>query len=274
MLPYSPPPFQFPIQQEQQQQQQQQQHQSSDEIPQTPEGLLRWSIENSTPENQAQVDNTKLMTHEEFKELWNVAFPDELKVLKENLQIIENKPTDIEQLHLALDKILFIVEGIDQADWFADLNGFELIFPYLFDANSETRMAAAWIYSNALQNNPKVQKKFQNRIGINKIISVLKGENVEKAAKRKVGMIMSAVRGYKPLKEEFYNLDGFSLLLPICEEFPSLYSRLTWFVSALLDEEDPYDKEELNKMNIKQLLLDHQQEIDDDELLDVVISRL
>ena len=68
MLPYSPPPFQFPIQQEQQQQQQQQQHQSSDEIPQTPEGLLRWSIENSTPENQAQVDNTKLMTHEEFKE--------------------------------------------------------------------------------------------------------------------------------------------------------------------------------------------------------------
>ena len=269
MLPYTPPPFQFPINQEQQTQQR-----SSSEIPHTPEGLLRWSIENSTPENQANVDNTRLMTHEEFKELWDVAFPDELKVLKENIEIIKNKPTDIAQMHLALDKILYIVEGIDQADWFADLDGFELILPLLDDDNSETRMAAAWIFSNALQNNPKVQAKFGNRIGLEKVLSTLSAENVEKAAKRKVGMIMSAVRGFKPLKEDFYRLNGYSVLLQTCEAFPTLYSRLTWFTSALLDEEDPYDKEELSKINIKQILIDHQNEIDDDELLDVVLSRL
>ena len=270
MLPYTPPPNL-----EQNSQSSETHSTSNDDIPQTPEGLLRWSIENSGDQPLRNNDNrSQLMTHEEFKELWDIAFPDELKILKENLQVLENRPDDLEALHLALDKVLYIVEGIDQADWFADLNGFELVLPYIHDENSETRMAAAWIFSNALQNNPKVQEKFKNRIGMEKVLTTLQGETVEKAAKRKVGMIMSAIRGYKPLKEEFYHLDGFGLLLQTCREFPILYSRLTWFVSALLDEEDPYDREELNSINMKQLLLDHKNEIDDDELLDVVLSRL
>ena len=247
---------------------------SDREIKHTPEGLLRWSIENSQPEEVKNVDKAKLMTHEEFKELWDSVFQDELKVLKENIKVIENKPEKVEDLHLALDKILYIVEGIDQADWFADLNGFELILPYLHDENDETRMAAAWIISNALQNNPKVQEKFQKRIGIQKILETLDGENEEKAAKRKVGMITSAIRAFKPLRVDFYKLDGMKYILALCEKFPVLYSRLCWFTGAILDEEDKEDVKELNKIGIKKILLDHKKEVDDDELLQTVVSRL
>lgn len=241
---------------------------------QTPEGLLQWSIANSKPEEIKKVDKSKLMTHEEFKELWDSAFQDELKVLKENVALIKNKPEKVEDLHLALDKILYIVEGIDQADWFADLNGFELIFPYLSDENSETRMAAAWIISNSLQNNPKVQGKFQTRIGVEKILKTLEGETVEKAAKRKVGMIMSATRAFVPMRKDFYKLDGFKYIIELCEKFPTLYSRLCWFVSAILDEEDKEDVKELNKIGMKKFLLDHKKEIDDDDMIDAVIRRL
>ena len=247
---------------------------SNDEIKQTPEGLLRWSIENSKQEEVKNVDKAKLMTHEEFKELWEQAFPDELKVLKENLKKIEDKPEKVEDLHYALDKVLFIVEGIDAADWFADLKGFELIIPYLHDSNSETRMAAAWIISNALQNNPKVQEKFKNRIGLEKILTSLEGEDVEKAAKRKVGMVMSAIRAYKPLREDFYKLDGMKYLLALCEKFPVLYSRLCWCTGAILDEEDKEDITELNKLGIKKILIDHKKDVDDDELLQTVVNRL
>lgn len=240
----------------------------------TPEGLLRWSVANSNPEEIKNVDKAKLMTHEEFKELWETAFPDEIKVLKENVKVLENKPEKLEDLHLALDKVLYIVEGIDQADWFADLNGFEIVLPYLRDPNTETRMAAAWIISNALQNNPKVQDKFLKKIGMQKILDTLDGEDDEKPAKRKVGMISSAIRSFVPLREQFYSLNGFKKIIEITEKFPVLFSRLCWTVGSILDEENLMDKTELAKINMKEYLLSHKKEIDDDELLQTTVSRL
>ena len=51
MLPYYPPPQPRP---------------NNNEIPHTPERLLRWSIENSSAEPSGNVDRCRLMTHEEF----------------------------------------------------------------------------------------------------------------------------------------------------------------------------------------------------------------
>lgn len=247
---------------------------SERDIKHTPEGLLQWSLEHSDPKAQANVDKSKLMTHEEFQELWKTAFPDEVKILKENLAIIRERPSDLPKMHEALDRVLFIVEGIDQADWFADLEGFELVLPLLKDDNEETRMAAAWIISNALQNNPKVQDKFMNKVGVKQLLDSLDGEEVENAAKKKFGMVTSIIRGYKPGRTSFYQNNGMKKLIEVAEKYPSLMLRIVWLVGAILDEEDPSDKAEFQKENLKSYILTNKAKFGDDEMVDSVVSRL
>ena len=58
----------------------------------------------------------------------------------------DTNPND-EEMYLALDKTLFIVEDIDAADWFVDLHGYDAVVPLMDSANPEIRMAAAWIIS-------------------------------------------------------------------------------------------------------------------------------
>jgi len=244
----------------------------SDNIKPTPDGLLKWAIQNS--QEGSKIDQSKLMSHEEFKEFWEKAFPDEVQALKENLQKLQERHGTTEELYYSLDRVLFIVEGIDQADWFADLNGFEVLLPYLTDGNSESRMASAWIYSNAIQNNPKVQQKFMDKIGMNRVLLTIPEESNEKAATRKFGLLSSAIRGFKPLRIQFYESNGIKVLLSMCEKFPSLYFRLTWLIGAILDEEDPEDKRVFNQFQLKELLKSKKSHIDDEELLHNVISRI
>jgi hypothetical protein len=94
-------------------------------LPPNERDLLKWALENS--QDPSCVRKDQLMSHEEFKEMWNELCPDVIKQLKESLaRVRENPPKD--ELYLALDKLLFLVEDIDAADWFVDLNVYDDAF--------------------------------------------------------------------------------------------------------------------------------------------------
>ena len=238
----------------------------------TPDGLLKWALSNS--KEGEKIDQNKLMTPEELKEFWKEAFPDEIQLLKDNLEVLKKKEGTSDEIYYSLDKVLFIVEGIDQADWFADLNGFEIVEPYLFDEDSECRMAAAWIFSNSLQNNPKVQKKFLEKIGLKKSLESIMNETVEKPLLKKFTLISSAIRSFLPLRIQFYELNGLNILINLLNKFSKLNYRFTWLIGAILDEEQQFDKEIFQKFDIKNILLNNSKEIDDDEILNNVLSRI
>jgi hypothetical protein len=205
--------------------------------------------------------------------MWNDLCPDVIKQLKENIAIIRSNPDD-EKMYLALDRCLFLVEDIDAADWFVDLNGYDDALPLMDNPNPEIRMAAAWIIANTLQNNPKVQQKFLDQVGLEPCLSSFERETVEKPAIRKFSLISNAIRAFKPLRAQFYELNGIQRLLSLSERFPVLQFRFCWMIGAILDEEDPDDLKVFNESHLKDFLVGHAEQINDEEVLNSVIDRL
>lgn len=204
-------------------------------LPPNEKELLKWAIEHS--EDVKNIRNDHLMSHEEFKEMWKDLCPDTVEQLKTNLSIIRSNAND-EDMYLALDKALFIVEDIDAADWFVDLKGYDTIIPLLDNKNPEIRMASAWIISNTLQNNPKDQKKFYDQIGIEIPLKSLDKETILKPAIRKLSLISNAIRGFKELRLQFYKLNGLEIIMNACKKFEQFYFRFCWLIGAILDDSD------------------------------------
>lgn len=240
-------------------------------LPPNEKELLKWAIEHS--EDAKNIRNDHLMSHEEFKEMWNDLCPDTVEQLKANLATIRSNPKD-DEMYLALDKTLFIVEDIDAADWFVDLKGYDAVVPLLDNPNTEIRMAAAWIISNTLQNNPKDQKKFFEQVGLEIPIKSLESETVEKPAIRKLSLISNAIRGFKPLREQFYKLNGLNIIMNSCQKFKPFYFRFCWLIGAVLDDEDKSDLVVMKEAKVKEFLTEHKADIDDDEIFTNVVSRL
>jgi hypothetical protein len=237
----------------------------------TEKDLLRWAIENS--EDASNIRKEALMSHEEFKEMWNTLCPDAIKQLKDNLALIRSNPDD-EQMYLGLDRLLYLVEDIDAADWFVDLDGYKDAVTLMDSPNPEVRMAAAWVISNTLQNNPKVQRKFIDKVGLEPCLASFDREAVEKPAIRKFSLVSNAIRGFKPLRTQFYQINGVQRLLELCERFPALQFRFCWMIGAVLDEEDQEDLKVFNDLKVKQFLVRHAQQINDDDVLKSVVDRL
>lgn len=240
-------------------------------LPGNEKELLKWAIENSTDASNIRQDH--LMSHEEFKEMWNDLCPDTVQQLKDNISKINSNPGD-DEMYLALDRVLFIVEDIDAADWFADLHGYDAVVPLLDHSNTEIRMAAAWIISYTLQNNPKVQKKYYEQYGMQKIMDAVKMETVEKPMARKFSLVANAIRGFKDLRKQFYELNGLETMKKACEVSTQLYFRFCWMIGAILDEEDAEDKAKFDAAGIKSFIEMHKKDINDDEMFGNVVSRL
>ena len=190
------------------------------------------------------------------------------------MAVLRSGTTDKEALYLALDKLLFIVEDIDAADWFVDLDGYATVVPMMSDENDEVRKAAAWIISNTLQNNPKVQCKFFDKIGVEPIVATFDKEKIEEPLKRKFTLICNALRGCKMMREDFYEMDGIKRLQTKCEEFPSLCYRYCWLIGAILDDNDSDDLQVFRDVGVKGWLANHKKEIDDEDMLSSVLGRL
>jgi hypothetical protein len=213
------------------------------------------------------------MSHQEFTEMWNELCPDVIKQLKENLATVRGTPTK-GTLSFALDRLLFLVEDIDAADWFVDLNGYDDAFRLIDDPDPEVRVASAWIIANTLRNNPKGQQKFLDKNGLARVFPSCEREDAEKPAIRKFTLISKAILAFKPLRQQFYALEGIQRCQAFCARFPPLYFRFCWLIGAILDEADPDDTEVFRQTQVKQFLLAHTAQIGDDDILQSVISRL
>jgi hypothetical protein len=233
--------------------------------------VLKWALENSQDASVVRPDH--LMSHEEFKEMWNELCPDVIKQLKDNIAIVRGNPTK-DQLYVALDRLLFLVEDIDAADWFVDLNGYDDAFRLIDDPDSEVRMAAAWIIANTLQNNPKDQQKFLDKYGLAPVFASFDREDSEKPATRKFTLVSKAILAFKPLRQQFYALNGIQKCQEFCAKFRPLYFRFCWLIGAVLDETDPDDLAVFKQLQLKEFLLAHAGEIEDQEILQSVVSRL
>ena len=240
-------------------------------LPPNEKELLKWAIENS--QDVKNIRNDHLMSHEEFKEMWNDLCPDTVQQLKDNIAKIQSNPP-VDELYLALDKLLFIVEDIDAADWFVDLHGFDTILPLLENSDAEVRMAAAWIIANTLQNNPKDQQKFIEQVGMERVMKPFQEETIEKPMIRKFSLVSNAIRGCKTLRQQFYELDGIKLMMDSCVKFKQIYFKFCWLIGAILDEEDADDKKVFQEYHLKDFLIEHKADINDNEVFENVISRM
>lgn len=241
----------------------------------SPQELLMWSLTHSSGNTQGPSEEINKMTQEEFNELYETVFPDPIKKMKEAIAILKEHPAEAEKVHMALNSILSLCDAVDPAVWIATLDGYTTLVEYLTDDNDESRMGAAWIIANALQNNVVAQDKFMEQVGVEKPLSTLLSEEYESAAKRKISMIGSILKGCKKAKAQFYQINGIQKLMSFCEKWPKWgFTKLVWIIAGILFNEDPDDVVYFKSINVAEYLSTHKKDINDDEILDEVVKML
>ena len=239
--------------------------------PQSPNELLMWALEHYSGQ---PVDKSKLMDPEQFAKIIKTFNPDQISVLRDALEKLKEKNLTDDEIQLQLDTIVKNATAIMQANWFADLGGFPVIADYLNNHNAETRRGAAMIIALCNQNNKKVQQKYNKSPGMKLTLEKLTGETDIKAAKQKIIMISCLLSNCIENRIDFYKCDGFRYLLDYCSKWPQLWHNLAFTIVGILEEENPNDAQEMNRVGLRILSIQNRQNINDDNLLKIIIKRL
>jgi hypothetical protein len=111
-------------------------------------------------------------------------------------------------------------------------------------------------------------------VGLEPCLASFERETLEKPAIRKFSLISNAIRAFKPLKAQFYQLHGVQRLIGLCERFPALHFRFCWMIGAILDEEDQDDLKLFSELKVREFLVGHSEQINDEDVLKTVVDRL
>ena len=242
-----------------------------DKIPQSQQELLMWALEHSSGQ---QVDKSQLLQPEEFQKMMKQMFPDQISILKKNVEKLKQKDLSDQEIHDCLDTIAKIATPMQQANWLADLGGYELIVDFLKNPNPETRRGAGMIISLCSQNNHQVQLKYNKSPGIKKTLESLTGETDVKIARQKLVMISCLLRGCVENRIDFYRNEGFRYLLDYCQKWPQLWQSFAFMIVAILEEDNPNDSQEMNKVGLRIICIQNRHNIQKDELLKIIITKL
>ncbi|KAL4077495.1 armadillo-type protein [Scleroderma citrinum] len=135
------------------------------------QSLLRWSVENSTP-NQGDTPQRKDIDPGIIDHI--LGKPD-AQLMKESLEVAVDPSNDENVRLTALDDLEMLVENIDNANDLKKLNMWEPLHGLLSADNTTDplKMQTLWVIGTALQNNPAAQLAYLNLDPLPAILSTL-----------------------------------------------------------------------------------------------------
>ena len=239
--------------------------------PQNPNDLLMWSIQNSSGN---QVDKNRLMKPEEFAKVMEQYFPSPSSIVENALNKLKENDLSDTEIQDNLDAIARICTPYKQAQGFAEMGGFDVIVNYLNNHDPETRRGTAMIIALCSQNNKKVQLSYNKSPGMKVTLQGLTGETDIKAAQQKLVMISCLLRNCVENRIDFYKNEGFKYLLDYCSKWPQQWSSFAFMIAAILEENNPNDQQEMNRIGLRIIAIQNRQHIKNDNLLKIIITKL
>lgn len=127
--------------------------------------LLRWSIENSTPSDNAQgppagaPPQPRSQLDQEALRRLVLGGPSDADRMKEAMAAIRHPEVPLEDKLIAFDNFEQLVEGIDNANNMEPLGLWAPLVDLLNSEEAELRKWAAWCLATAVSNNVKAQER-------------------------------------------------------------------------------------------------------------------
>jgi hsp70-interacting protein len=167
--------------------------------------LLRWSIENSTPNPDAPADAAR---HAPNPDALNALFggPSDAELMKASMEAIRAPDVPLEDKLTAFDNLEQLVESIDNANLLAPLGLWAPLIELLSAKEKDLRRMAAWCVGTAVQNNPAGQERALVGGAVPVLVELAVGIDHGEGARRKaVYAISSLVRNYQPAADAVYD---------------------------------------------------------------------
>ncbi|KJE93728.1 hypothetical protein CAOG_04478 [Capsaspora owczarzaki ATCC 30864] len=164
---------------------------------------------------------------------------DDVTRMKEARDMLLNPDATKENLEIALDDLLFLVESIDNACDLHTINALVPVANLLQSEHPTLRSGAAWVIATAAQNTPKVQKQMLETKVLDRLTQLLKEES-QMEIRAKALTAVSAILGHNPAGvERFDELNGFSLLLEVASNNAddAFLRKLTFILRQLCTQE-------------------------------------
>eukprot|EP00128_Syssomonas_multiformis_P009139 Colp12_sorted_trinity150504_noHs@17804 len=202
--------------------------------------LLLWGIENGggiDPNAEAEPPKEKL-DPELIKAIMG---PTDAEKIKESRDILLSNESTKEQKELALDVLLFLVEGIDNANDMHTLEAFTPLFKIMIeDEHATVRMGATWVLCTCMQNNPKTQRQFLELGGVPYLVKALRTDSDIEVQSKAMSAASAFIAHNPPGIQLFERMGGFKTVLQHLEDANVgdvvLKRKATWLVKSLVDK--------------------------------------
>ncbi|GIC88535.1 Hsp70 nucleotide exchange factor FES1 [Aspergillus udagawae] len=171
--------------------------------------LLKWSIENSTPAQQAGDSNGAAPAPTSRSnlnpEMLSALFggPSDADLMKAAMEALHSDEVDLENKMIAFDNFEQLIESIDNANNLEPLGLWTPLVELLKHEEAEMRRMAAWCIGTAVQNNEKAQDKLIVFNVLPTLVAMSTSDPAPAARKKAVYAISSGVRNYQPAMDEF-----------------------------------------------------------------------
>ncbi|KAI9040930.1 Hsp70 nucleotide exchange factor FES1 [Aspergillus affinis] len=176
-------------------------------------GLLKWSIQNSTNPSDPNASNasnnnstavadaaSRGITPEMISSL--LGGPSDADLMKAAMEALRSDEVDLENKMIAFDNFEQLLENIDNANNMEPLGLWTPLVELLRHEEADMRRMAAWCVGTAVQNNEKAQDKLVLLNALPTLISNATSDPNPATRKKSVYAISSAVRNYQPAMDE------------------------------------------------------------------------
>ncbi|XP_042495506.1 hsp70 nucleotide exchange factor FES1-like [Macadamia integrifolia] len=221
------------------------------------EGMLQWAIgySDTAKLKEAAQDVQRLSLDElkrhqlEIKELMEkMKVPSDAELMQIAVADLNNSSLSLEDRQRALQKLLLLVEPVDNANDLSKLGGLAVVILELDNSNLEIRSTSAWIIGKASQNNPVVQKQILELGALKKLMGMVKSSSEEEAAKA-LYAVSALIRGNLDGQELFY-AEGGDLILQDIMRNSSIDIRLRRKSVSLLADLVDFQLANANKQEL------------------------
>lgn len=187
------------------------------------DGMLQWAIGHSDPAKlketaksvQRLSDDELTKRQIEIQELMErLKMPSDAELMRTAINDLNNSSISLEDRLHALEKLLVLVEPIDNANDLDKLGGLAAIITQLDNVEPVARKLAAWVLGKACQNNPVVQKRVLEFGTLPKLMKMVTSDFVEEAIKAFFA-VSALIRNNLRGQEKFYAQGGDLMLKDI-----------------------------------------------------------
>ncbi|ESP03726.1 hypothetical protein LOTGIDRAFT_237555 [Lottia gigantea] len=205
---------------------------------------------------------------EDFKKL-NIGVKTDIEIINDLLEKLNQEKLDTESHKFILSDLEYYLHQIDNAVYFCDIRGMELLLKYLNSTQDEIRSETALVIGSALQSNPKAQISALETGLMQPLIRLISLDKSTALRKRYLYALSSLVRHFPYAQLKFVQYGGLSVFSKLFEESgtESLQIKVITLLNDLLQEKILTENDPQDNQNYREKLKQYQKVNVKDEMI-------